>query len=107
MNKKFLADVRMCETGQELNIITIGVSKLYETFGDVTFLPIPAYYNRDILANVLFFKKVSEIPGVRITVDTAVEKAILVHMKDSVTHKFHECHDGLYFMDKQTLKGNN
>ena len=105
-NKKFLTNVRMCETGQELNIITNGGSKLYETFGDVTFLPVAAYYNRDSLANVLSFKKVSEIPGVRITVDTAVENAILVHMKNGTTHKFHECHDGLYFMDMEKYNSN-
>ena len=35
--------------------------------------------------------------GVRITTDTAIKKAMTIHMNGS-TYKFNKCKDGLYYM---------
>jgi len=47
----------------------------------------------------LSFKKVSELPGVRITTDTSVKKACFVHTKEGNIIKLFDCKDGLYYHD--------
>lgn len=58
----------------------------------------PVFFNEQSLANVLSFKKVAAIEDVRITFDTTIEKAIVVHV-NNITFKFKECKDGLYYFD--------
>ena len=45
------------------------------------------------------------LDGVKIKLDTSVEKAITVHTNGDVL-KFKECQDGLYFFDMTTLNKN-
>ena len=57
------------------------------------------------MANILLLKDVASIPGITITMDSLVERAILV--KDgNITLKFKECRDGLYFYDTAVTKTN-
>ena len=55
----------------------------------------PVYYNKESLANVLSFKEVAALKGVRIALDTSVENAITVHYGEMVL-KFKEYKNGLY-----------
>ena len=66
----------------------------------------PVYYNKNSLANVLLFKQIDALDGVKITLDTSVEKAMLVHMNDKVV-KFRECKDGLYYLKMENFNIDN
>jgi len=65
-------------------------------------LSLPVYYNKNTIANVLSFQQIASMKGVRITVDTAIEKAISVTVGD-VTYKFRECDSGLYYIDMENI----
>ena len=71
----------------------------YNQVAGLIILPTTVHFNKDSIANVLSFKKVSELPGVRITTDTGVEKAFFVHTKEGEVIKFLACKDGLYYHD--------
>ena len=71
----------------------------YNQVADLIILPTTVHFNKDSIANVLSFKKISELPGVRITTDTGVEKAFFVHTKEGEVIKFLACKDGLYYHD--------
>ena len=51
------------------------------------------------------FKKVAELPNVRITADTELERAMFVFYNLN-TYKFVECDDGLYYFDATNLINN-
>ena len=61
-------------------------------------LSLKEHFNKDSLANVLSFKQVSELPGVKITADTSKEDALTVHFKDGKETKF-KCNAGIYYYD--------
>lgn len=62
----------------------------------------PVYYNPDTLANVLSFRQLARMKEVRMTTDTAVEKAMIVHIEGS-KFKFKEYKDGLYYLNMNEL----
>ena len=45
-------------------------------------MPMAAHYKPMLLANILSMKGVQSIPGIRITMDTLEESAILIHLSD-------------------------
>ena len=71
--------------------------------GTLNLFPISVHYNPSSLANVLSFDTVAQLPSVRITLDTLIERGFLVTYKD-MTLKFRPCSDGLYYFDTATLK---
>ena len=102
-NKSFLTKVSKCKNEDVLNIVSNGGGAVsYDTTGFFNLLSMPVYYNKKSLANVLSFKQVAALDGVRITIDTSVEKAMLVHV-NNMTLKFRECKDGLYFLNMKEL----
>ena len=68
-------------------------------------LPILVHFEEDSLATVLSLKEVDNIKGVYVTMDTSVEKSILVHLGDGKVLKFLEWDLGIYFYD--TRNNNN
>jgi len=96
-NARYVRNIHKCREEDELRIITNGGHVDYNEEAEFTLLPTTVHFNSKSIANVLSFKKVSEIPGVRITTDTSKEKAFYVHSKDGSVMKFLECKDGLYF----------
>ena len=94
-NANFLSGIVKCKDDDILNIVSNGGGAVtYDTIGDFNLLPMPIYYNKRSMANVLSFKQVAALDGVRITMDTTVEKAIIVNFKNTIL-KFQECKDGL------------
>jgi hypothetical protein len=55
------------------------------------------WYNSESIANILSLSEVRRV--CRVTMDTSVEAAILIHGKDGSTMKFVEHEDGLYFYE--------
>ena len=45
-------------------------------------MPMTAHYDPMLLANIFLMKVVQKIPGIRITMDTLEESAILIHLSD-------------------------
>ena len=55
---------------------------------------------------MLSFKQVAALDNVRITIDTSIEKAMLVHVNDLIL-KFRECKDGLYYLNMKDFNVDN
>ena len=98
-NASIITDVRKCCKGEELMIVTNGGSQDYNQIGLFKYLSLPIYYNPKSIANILSFKEVASVPGVCITMDTAMERAIFVTLPDGRKIKFKECDIGLYYFD--------
>ena len=60
---------------------------------------IVVYFKKDSMANILSFKYVSEIPDVRITMETAKEDAIAVTTKEGKVIRFKPYSNGLFYFD--------
>ena len=56
------------------------------------------------MANTVALKGMSDVPGVRVTMDISKEREITVQDQDKV-YKFKEWQDGLYYYD--TTNGNS
>ena len=103
-NPALLTNIHKCKRNDILKIVSNGGGSVtYDTIGDFGLIPMPVYYNKNSLANVLSFKQVAALDGVHITVNTLVEKAILVSFGDTVL-KFKECNDGLYYLNVSDIK---
>ena len=98
-NPDVLSNIKNCTDDESLKILTNSGSLVYKKIGDCNLLPIKMHFNSKSIANVLLLGVVATIPGVRITMDSMVEKAIIVHTPDGKMLKFSECSDGLYFYD--------
>ena len=55
------------------------------------------------MANILAMKDVTALPGVRVTMDSTKERAVVVEFEERVL-KFEECADGLYYLDTTDSK---
>ena len=97
-----LKNIRKCSHNDCVELVTNGGKVVFSSKGDCTFLPMELYYNRDSLATIISVKDVGRLPGFTLTMDTSVEKAILLHCPDSSIIKFCECRDGLYYYDLST-----
>ena len=76
-----LSNVRTCNEDERLRIVTNGGELSYYQIGDLKLLLIQVYYNKKLIANVISLKKVGDIPGVKVIMDTSDEKAIKVFIK--------------------------
>ena len=109
-NEMLVSDLRRCKEGDGLEIITNGGFATYDHVAESTLLPVTVYFNAESIANILSYDKISNLPNVRITSDTTLEKAIFVHLSTSntdTTFKFSSCDDGLYYYDATHLLNNN
>ena len=79
-NPKLVDNVRPCKLDERLEIFSNGGSLKYDKVASFKLLPIKVHLNEKSLANVLSFKHVASIPGVRITTDTEIEKLLVVHL---------------------------
>ena len=97
-NENLVKNIRPCKRGEEMRMVTNGGHMDFNKEADLLMLPIKVHFNKDSIANVLSFKKLSEVPGVHITTNTRKERAFFVHIGDK-TMKFSSCRDGLYYYD--------
>ena len=86
-NKSLLSDIHKFKKENILKIITNGGSVTYDTVGKFDLFGMPVFFNEQSLVNVLSFKQVAAIEDVRITFDTTIEKAIVVHV-NNITSKY-------------------
>ena len=102
-----LVGARQCNEDEVLNVIANGGNMTYNTIGTMKLFPIEAYYNKDSLANIVSMRKLSELDGVRIAMDTEKEKSIKVTTKEGKVFIFSEGDDGLYSYDmRKNIIGN-
>ena len=71
-----------------MNIVTNGGAQHYATIGAFKLLTVEHHYNNACLANILSLKDYVLLPGVRITMDTTVERDIFVSLNDGKRMKF-------------------
>ena len=55
--------------------------------------------NENCLETILSLKDVNNIPGVRVTMDTSIEKATNVILRDGTVFRFNSFGWGLYYYD--------
>jgi len=77
--------------------------KSYHEVKTMKLFPFDVFFNPKSMANIL---SLVEVPSVfRVTMDTAEESAMTVHIGDGVSLKFTKCGFGLYYFD--TSKSSN
>ena len=98
-NKNLVRDMRECNEEDQLTIVTNGGKQIYTKIAVLKNLPIQVHFKEESLANIISFRDIANIPGVKITMDTTKERAITVMMANGSEYKFNECPDGLYYYD--------
>ena len=101
-NPQMVQHIRECAPGQGITVLTNGGSQSFNKTADLNCLPIEVHYNAESMANILSLSDVANLEGARITMDTDVERAIVLHYKGD-TLKFKECIDGLYYLDIRSM----
>ena len=89
-----------------LHIVTNGGSLEYKTMGTLKMFPMVAHYNEDSIANIISLHRVASLRGVRITMDTNIEKDMIFHF-NGTSVKFKECSEGLYYSDTKNSINKN
>jgi Zinc knuckle len=103
-NKHMISNIRRSD--DEVCAYTNGGTQTSTFVGDFHNLG-TVWYNPDSIANILSLSEVRK--HCKVTMDTSIEPALLVHRKDGSTMVFREHQDGLYvydtgvFSDTQTL----
>lgn len=93
-DKRFLSDIR--SSPQPLTVYTNGGTQVSTLVGDLNNFG-PVWYNPASLANILSLAEVRL--KCCVTMETAIEAAMLVHKLDGSVMKFHEYQTGLYYHD--------
>ena len=106
-NTNLVTNIRDCEHHEYLKAVTNGGSQLYKQLADMILFPIVVHFKKDSMANILSFKDVFAIPGVRITMDTAKEDAIVVTTEEGKVIRFKPYSNGLFYFDTKTHNNNN
>ena len=106
-NPALFENIRNCSDEEVLHIETNGGSLVYDKIGISNFLGVSMHYNPGSIANVLSLSTVANIPGCRLTMDTEVEKAIVINMENGNELKFVECANGLYYYDTTNFNNKN
>ena len=104
-NSKLVHDIRPC--GDDiLTIVTGGGTHTFHHKATFNLLPISTHYDPSSLANIISMKDVASLPGAWVTMDTNIERAIVLHYGGSQL-VFQECADGLYFLDASQMHHNH
>ena len=106
-NLDYFEDVNNCTKDKEIKVLTNGGSLLFDRKGRLTFLPSGVHVNYNSLATILSLKYVNKIIGVRVTMDTSIEKAMHVILSDVTVFKFKEYGSGLYYYDMASTDDQN
>ena len=87
----YIEDVNNCAKHKELTVLTNGVSIIFDRKWHLTFLPLNVHVNKDYIETILSFKYITNIPGVRGTMDTSTEKDVNMILRDGTVFKFKSC----------------
>jgi hypothetical protein len=97
-NKQLLANIRPSDT--TLKVFTNGGTQDSTMVGDIPNFGM-VWYNPAFMANILLvLQQVCKV--CRVTMDSELELALLVHRRDGSTMKFVEYSNGLYYFDVAT-----
>ena len=102
-NPKLVTNIRVCKPEDSLIAYTNGGAQTYQHIADLLLLPITVCFKKNSMATILSFESVSEIPGARITMDTAVNKSITLTLKDKQVLIFEQYKNVLFFLTQITL----
>ena len=80
--------------GKPCNVHTNGGTQLSKGAADYSPLDIPVWFNKDSLANIFFLVVIQK--NSRVTMKTAEEVAMYVHILEHEVMSFHEMLNGLY-----------
>ena len=105
-NRNLVHDIHDCKPGDGITVLTNGGSQTFDQEAEANILPIAVHFNKDLLTNILSLSDVANLPGARVTMDSALEHSILLHFQDKVI-KFVECAEGLYVCNTKDNNFNN
>ena len=89
-NSDLLSNIRNCNSNEELHLLTNGGYSDYNQIGHCDLFDVDVHYNPNSIANVLSFDKISDMNDVHVTVDTSVDKSLVVHIgADKILILFH------------------
>ena len=94
-NPDLLKDIR--KSDETMRVYTNGGHQDYDEVGTLHMFPFTAYYNPKSLANILSLAEVSSV--FRVTMDSAADPAMLVHVGPATILVFKQCGSGLYYHD--------
>ena len=86
----YVEDVKNCAKHKELTVLENGGSLLFDRKVRLNFLPLNVNVNNDSLSTMIYFKDVNNITGVRVTMDTSIEKAMNMILRYGTVFKFKE-----------------
>ena len=100
-NIELVMNVQAFDEEGVLEILMDGGSQHYVDKGTLKIITTKLHMDTKYMATILYFKGVTSILVMRITMDTANEISIILHWSGNLV-KFTECDDGLYFFDTAT-----
>ena len=80
--------MKNCAKHRELTVLTNGGTLFFDQKDRFTFLPFSVHLRNIFLVTILSIKYTNKNSGVRVTMDTSIEKAMSVIMKDGTVFKF-------------------
>ena len=93
-----------CYIGDEMTTLINGGPCTFTKEADLKLLPMKVYFDQESLATVLSYHEMKNLPGIRITIDTAVEDSINVYIEEKEeVFKFMPCGASLYFLDVENM----
>ena len=103
----YVEDVNNCDEEKVLTVLMNGGSILFDNKWRLTFIPLSVHVNDNSLESKLSLKYVKNILGVRVTMDTLIEKAMNLILSDGTLFKFKEYESGLYYYDMASTDEHN
>ena len=89
--------VKKCTKDKDLTLYKNGGSPLFGRKGRLTFLPLSVHVNNNSIAKIISLKYVNNIAGMRMTMDTNIEKAMNIILSDGTVFMFKGYGSGLYY----------
>ena len=104
-NPALVHDIQPCRD-DVLTIVTGGGTHTFDQKEVFNLLHIAAHFDLSSLANIISMKDVASLPGARVTMDSTINRAIVLHY-NGTQFVFQECADGLYFLDASQANRNH
>ena len=97
----YVEEVKNCAKHEEITVLKNGGSLIFDWKGRLKYLPLNVHVDDNSIASILSLNYVNKIPGVCVTMDTLIEKAMSMIMRDGTVLKFKSCVSGLYYFDME------
>ena len=98
-NTDMVTNVKSCSKDDFLKILINAGHRSFKKEAKLKILPMLVHFNEKSMATILSMKDVANLPGVRIHMESEVEKEINVFYKVRLV-KLKECEYGLYFLTR-------